>query len=455
MLKALKQWFGFATKKEATDENKLAICLRTLADAPPNLSLQDKIIVVCKGAQLALRKDGALPDNLREGEVCWILPGGDVRLPLKFRYEAKEIKATVILRFEGDRNFAFYAANVLASGKEGITESDLAEFVAGQWNGLLDVQNVTAEQLVANKPELIARFRTHLSLLLQENGFRCTGIESIEVQTSQIQEAKNEALPNDAVRELDEAIKQATTETGWEQLLDQLDDAGFKPRESDVDTLESLGNDYRERKVSAEDAALQIRRMIERNNLEIGLISERVARWNATEVKLRLLDSLDEKPEEYLLTAAISLERPEKVPSTWYMLRRHKVDEKLQKYLKSQSKTLTSLLESATKHQSGLENKAKLATSQQTLKRIADKLTMTPSLRGGTANMRSQQRGIDELVGAVRRSVTMIQLAEGLLRSLAAEDYPKEQYLTMVADLEATLMTLEREIDDRKNVYGV
>ena len=461
MLKALKEWFGFAVKKAATiegkEESKLANCLRTLADVPPGLSLNDKIIVVCKGAQLTLRKDGALPDTLKEGEVCWLLPGGDVRLPIVFHYEAREVRAVVVLRFEGDRNFALYVANLLATGKDGITEFDLALFVAGQWSELLAIQRVTLEQLSANKPELVARFRTHLSLLLQENGFRCVGIESIEVQTPQVQAAKPEALPKDplpniAVQELDAAIKQATTETGWEQLLDQLDDAGFAPRESDAETLETLGTDYRNRKVSAEDVALQIRRMIERNNLEVGLISERVARWNAMEVKLRLLDSLDGKPEEYLLTAAKSLEKPEKVPSTWYMLRRHKVDEKLQKYLKTQSKALTDLLESAMKRQSALENRAKLASSQQTLKRIADKLTMTPDLQN---NLRGRQRNIDELVAAVRRSVTTMQLSDGLLRSLASEDYPKEQYLATVADLEATLMTLEREIDDRKNVYGV
>jgi len=155
------------------------------------------------------------------------------------------------------------------------------------------------------------------------------------------------------------------------------------------------------------------------------------------------------------LTAAQSLKRPEKVPSTWYLLRRHKVDEKLQQYLKNATKHLGSLLESAAQRQSGIENKAKLAASQSTLKRIVDKLAMTPNLRAGSGNLRNQQRGIDELVQAVRRGVTTVQLAEGLLRSLVSEAYPKDQYLATVADLEATLKTLEREIDDRKNVYGV
>ena len=449
MLKALKQWFGFA-KKEANEENKLAICLRSLTTAS---DAKDKIVVVCKGAELTLRKDGALPDSLKIGEVCWLLPGGDVRLPITFQYDAREIRSVIVLRFEGDRRFALYAANLLASGKESITETELARFIAGQWSELMALQKIVPEQLLQS--EVVARFRTHLSLLLQENGFRCTGIESVEVQSPRTSEAKTPELPETVSQELDEAVKQATSESGWDQLLDQLDDAGFVPYASDAETLEQLGSDYRDKKVSAEDVALQIRKMLERNNLEIGLITERVARWNATEVKLRLLDSLDEKPEEYLLAAAKSLDKREKVPSTWYLLRRHKVDEKLQKYLKTTTKKLEGLLESAKSRQSGIENKAKLASSQSTLKRIADKLTMTPNLKSGSKNMRNQQRGIDELVQAVRRSVTATQLAEGLLRSLLAEDFAKEQYLVMVTDVNAALATLEREIDDRKNVYGV
>ena len=450
MLQALKQWFGFAKKKDAQDENHLAICLRTLADAP---SIQDKTVVVCKGSQMTLRKEDALPDRLDSGEVCWILPRNDIRLPVEFLYDAREIRAVVVLRFEGDRNFALYAANLLASGREDITEAALVEFVAGQWGELLTLQRIEVQQL--QKQDVASRFRTHLSLLLQENGFRCTGIESIEVGATEIPEPKAEALPEAVLQELDTAIKKSKSESDWNQLLDQLDDAGFVPRESDTDALKSLGDDYCDRKVSAEDAALQIRRMIERNNLEVGLITERVAQWNATEVKLRLLDSLDDKPVEYLLTAAESLGKPSKVPSTWYLLRRHRVDEKLQKYLKNETKTLQDLVESVVQRQTSLENKAKLVSSQSTLKRISDKLAMTPGLRSGSGSMQRRQRKLTELIQAVRRSVTTIQLAQGLLRNLASGDYPKELYVATVTDLEAMLTTLEREVDDRKNIYGV
>jgi hypothetical protein len=317
----------------------------------------------------------------------------------------------------------------------------------------MTLQNITAEQL--QKPDVATRFRAHLSLLLQENGFRCVGIESVELPVAKSSDAKPQELANDATQEITAAVKQATSESGWNDLLDQLDDAGFVPHTSDAETLEKLGSDYRDRKVSADDAALQIRRMIERNNLEIGLVSERVAQWNATDVKLRLLDSLDEKPEEYLLAATVAPGKSPKVPSTWYVLRQHKVDEKLQKYLNGAAKNLTGLLESAMQRQSNIEEKSKLASAQSTLKRIADKLAMTPDLWSGSKSMQRRQRNLDELVQAVRRSVTATQLAEGLMRSLAGEDYDKEQYLAMVADLNAALATLEREIDDRKNLYGV
>ena len=453
MLQALKQWFGFTRKKEAKDENNLAVCLRTLAQAPSTTSLQDKTIVVCKGAELKLRKKGALPDRLNPGEVCWILPSGDIRLPITFHYDAKEIQAVVLLRFEGDHHFVLYAANLVASKRECITKADLAEFVAGQWTELSTLQRIEPQQL--QNPAVIARFRPHLSLLLQENGFRCVGIEAIDVGSTKISESLDAELSDAATQELSEAVKKVKSESDWHQLLDQLDDAGFQPRESDIETLESLGNDYCNRKVPAEDALLQIRRMIERNNLEIGLITERVARWNATEVKLRLLNSQDDKPAEYFLLAANFPAKPDKVPSTWYMLRCHKIDEKLQKYLKTTTGNLINLLDVALKRQTSIENKSKLFSSQSSLRRIADKLAITPGLHSGSRSLQSRQRGIDELIQAVRRSITIIQLAEGMLRNLVSKDYTREQYFSMAADLEATLTTLEREIDDRKNIYGI
>ncbi len=454
MFQALKRWLGFAADKETKNDDRLAFCVRTL-DQAPQVSLQDKIVVVCRGAELTLRKEDSLPDRLNSGEVCWILPRNDIRLPIEFQYEAREIRAVVVLRFEGDRSFALHAANLLTSGRDGITEADFARFVAGQWNELLSLQKISTEQLSTRNSEVVSRFRTNLSLLLQENGFRCVGIEAIEVVAARTEETTAPQLPEAVSQELNNAVKQASTEAGWNRLLDQLDEAGFEPRESDVEKLESLGAEIRDRKIAVEDASLQIRKMIERNNLEIGLISERVARWNATDVKLRLLDSLDEKPEEYLLAAGKSLSKAEKVPSTWFVLRRHKVDEKLQKYLKSMTGKLTGLLESAMSRQAGLVNKAKLSPSQATLKRLSDKLGMTPGLLAGSGSLKRRQRKLDELIVTVRRSITAAQLAEGLLRSLVSENYPKEQYLATVADLEATLQTLENEIDDRKNIYGV
>lgn len=455
MLQALKNWFGFtAEKKAGSDDVPLAFCMQSPDRAPPT-SLQDKIVVVCRGPELSLRKEEALPDRLEPGEVCWILPRSDVRLPVDFLYGTREIRAVVVLRFEGDRAFALHAANLLVSGKREITGTDLARFVAGQWSELLSLQNIDPDRLSSRNPETVSRFRTNLSLLLQENGFRCVGIESIEVTDPRTPEPEDSKLPETVTAELNAAVKQVSTEADWDCLLDRLDEAGFEPGESNVEKLETLGEDYLARKISVEDASVRIGKMIERNNLEVGLISERAARWNATDAKLRLLDSLDGQPEEFLLKAGTESPGRSKVPSTWYLLRRQKIDEKLQKYLKSAVNRLETLSESARKRQSGLVDKAKLAPSQATLKRIADKIAMTPALRSGTGSMKRRQRRYDDLIAAVRRSVTATQLAEGLLRSLASEDYPKEQYLATVGDLEATLTTLENEITDRKNIYGV
>lgn len=454
MFQALKEWIDFAAGKETKNDDRLAFCLRTLARAPRE-SLKDKTIVVCRGPELSLRKEGALPERLEPGEVCWVLPAGDVRLPLKFQHENKEIRAVVVLRFEGDRRFALHAADLLASGKDGITEADLACFLAGQWGDLLSLRQISPERFSTQNSSVVSQFRVNLSMLLQENGFRCIEIESVEVLDACISETEPPKLPEAVSEELNAAVEQASTEAGWDRLLDQLDEVGFSPHESEVEALESLGDDYRDKKVSAGDAAAYIRKMIERNTLETKVISGRVARWNAMDVKLRLLDALAEKPEHYRLAATESLSKNEKVPGTWFVLRRHKVDEKLRKYLKSMSGKLAGLLDSATKRQTGLENKARLASTQATLKRISVKLDMTPGLKAGSGSMKRRQRKLDELIATVRRSVTATQLAEVLLRNLASGNYSKEQYLATVADLEATLAALENEIDDRKNVYGL
>lgn len=455
MLETLKKWLGFSGRKKTAPKDAPAVCCRTLADVPKTLDLQGKTIVVCRGDALTLRKESERPDRLAPGEVCWIVPGGDVRLPLDFQYETSQVRTEAVIRFEADAAFARYAATVTAAGDDRITRESLARFVAGQWCELLSLQGIDPEQLGKADAATTSTFRTHLSLLLQESGFRCVALESISVSGLKKTPETAEEFPADASRELDEAVAEANSEEGWNRLLDQLDDAGFRPSAVDAERLDFLGREYLDKKVSPEKTSLQIRKMIRRNNLETALIAEDVSRWNATDIKFRLLDDLDKKPEEFSLHSGSGGSGVSKAPSTWLILRRQKVDEKLRQYLKSSVGQLETRLESAIQRQKDIAGKSKFVRSQATLRRISDKIRMLPGLSTGGQGFRQKRLGYGELIEAVRCSITAVQLTDGILMKLADSDYMEAERDSLVADLEATLQTLESEIGKRKNVYGI
>ena len=449
MFETLKKWLGFTGQQKSRTSDALAVCYRSLADVPETLDLQDKTIVVCRGGSLALRKEKELPDRLSANEVCWIVPGGDTYLPLDFQYRTFQVHAETIIRFEADGAFARYAATQPTY----ITPESLAQFVAGQWCELLSLQGVDSERL--QESNNASKLRTHLSLLLQESGFRCVALEAISITGIKTKVETTEELPAEASDELRDAVAGADSEQNWERFLDQLDGAGFRPSMADAERLESLGKEFRDKSVSLDETTLQIQKMIRRKNLEIGLVAEDVARWNATDVKLRLLGSLGENPEEFLLQDGSDSGRLSRIPSTWHILRRKKVDEKLRQYLKNTAAQLNAKLETTAQRQSGLVAKSKFVKAQATLKRISDKIKMLPSLSSGGHGFKQKRQGFNELIEAVRRSITAVQLTDGILSKLAGNDYTETERDALLADLESTLQTLENEISQRKNIYGI
>ena len=450
MFEFLKSWFGMvkSAQGQTTDDHQLAMRYDRLGDVPAGESLRGKIVVLCRGRQLMLTTDEALPERLGTGEICWVVPNRDITLTPQVRAGDVSLTADVLVRFETDQTFAAYAY-----GRDSIARTELTALVTGQWSELAELERITGEQLLSGNTDVLSRFRTHLSLLLQEYGFRCVGIDNIR-KVDACETNETPVLSNDADAELKQAVTQAQSESAWENLLDRLDEAGFEPNMQTARQLESLGQDYVSRKISADETTSQIRRMIERKNLEISAIRRDTENWNATEVKLRLLDSVAANDEQFLLAASEKLPTNSRVPSTWYMLRKHNIDAKLQKYLRDSLSEMLIMLDSAKNRQSDFVAKSKLADSLATLKRLQDHLSMMPTLKPGHAKLRRQQRDLGELLDAVRRGVTSTQLAVGLLRKLATADYSPNEYESVVRDLENALNLLENDIIERKNVYA-
>ena len=185
----------------------MAIRYDRLADVPGGEALQEKTVAVCRGRQLVLTKeDGTLPERLAPGEACWVLPTDDVTLPV----QVGTIKADVRVRFEADHAFALFAV-----GRNQLTKDDLAQLVAGQWSELMTLDRLTSETLLNGDADVLARFRTHLSLLLQEYGFRCTNIGAITEVPEELVQAEIvpsvAALPNEAAAELQTAVARVKT----------------------------------------------------------------------------------------------------------------------------------------------------------------------------------------------------------------------------------------------------
>ncbi|MCL2625103.1 MAG: hypothetical protein FWD31_15685, partial [Planctomycetaceae bacterium] len=161
MFDFLRRWFGRAGKP-AADDRQLAVRYDRLADVPGGDALRDKTVVVCRGRQLVLTTDGTLPERLAPDEICWVVPKDDVTLPVQVATNDRTVKADVRLRFEADHAFALFAF-----GRDRLTRDELAQLVAVQWSELATLERITSDMLLGGDADAIARFRTHLSLLLQ------------------------------------------------------------------------------------------------------------------------------------------------------------------------------------------------------------------------------------------------------------------------------------------------
>lgn len=445
ILEQLKKWFRLSEKQSSRPCEPVAVGYHRLVDLPKEKTLNGWMIAVCRNGQLVLTKTAETPDKLNPNEVCWILPAGDVFLTVPLVIGEHTIQANVRIAFDPDHSLARFLY-----GCDKIEQADLVALVARQWQDLAELEQIAAEKLL-NNSVAIARFRAHLSLLLQEHGLRCVGIDRLEiVESEEIIEAEL-VVPDEVSAELVQAVEDVKNDDQWDQFLDGLDAAGF---ELDVDTvqkLETLGEEYLQRKQSAREVASEIRTIMQRKNRDIVAIKQSNRFWDPAVLRLRLTGD-EEKvvPENTGTTKIEILPKMMRRPSIWYIFRQTKIDETLQNYLQTALKEMENLLELIRNRENTIENKARLNDVRKTVLRLQDHTQTMPTLMPKPKTLRRKQRNIKELVKSVRRSTTSAGLAIGLLKKLAASNKTDENLQT---DLAMTLQRLENEIVNRKNIY--
>ena len=179
MFEKMKLWLGIVKKHVPDSTKPVAIGYHRKVDLPDGQNLTDRLIAVCRNGQLVLAKTGEAPDRLEPDEVCWVFQAGDVLLPLHAVMGENEIQADVRIAFDPDHTLARFLLD-----REKIGNSDILMIVSRCWSDLADLETVSTEKLLSDS-DAVSRFRRHLSLLLQEYGLRCVGIDRLEITRSE------------------------------------------------------------------------------------------------------------------------------------------------------------------------------------------------------------------------------------------------------------------------------
>lgn len=471
MFNFLKRWFFGGKKKDETAP--VAVGYARLADIPRGVSLADKTAVVCSGSRMTLFVENALPERLCAGELCWLVPAGDVAVTAEFSLRDVLVEMAVTLCFEADDHFAAYVLD-----RESITQEDLKTLVAGEMLAMAELESLTPEQLLPGNSEAESRFRwgklrAGLSLLLQQQGIRCTGVtgirklaevlENMPAEDAPGAEMAETEVPEEVRDEIRRTLLGVKSDADWDAFMDELGAAGAIPELEVAEEMDRLGAAYLAREMAAEAVSDKICALLERNARANRGARQNVANWNALATRMRWMDGLlgEESVETDTETLpaggdlAESLPKKLRRPGIWYILRRASADEKLQRFLVEAVTKMQGSLTLARTRLSDFSRKAELEKVGMMLNHIQQQLDMVPEMNAPTRQLRRQQRPTAELLSVLRRCVTGTQMAFGLLRDLAAEALTAEEFDAKAAELKAVLAVLDADVRNRRDVYGV
>ena len=254
MFDILKQWI-FRGEKNNIPELSLAVGYARLADIPKDrrdLSKKNQQAIVCCGDQMTLHSRNSLPERLRVGELCWLVPAGDIPLRVEFLLEGVPLVINLKIRFEPDHAFAAFVAQ-----RESLSEEKLKTVILSELLSLADQKKLTVAQLVSGDSAAYAKLRVDFSLLLQPLGMRCTRIDDIRKIAVK--------LPEKAREEIRQAISTLKTDAEWKEIMQELEDAGAIPNKKTADDLEHLSTTFLARKQPAEVVAEKIAEIVEEN----------------------------------------------------------------------------------------------------------------------------------------------------------------------------------------------
>ncbi len=464
----LKRWFFGAEEKKAA-EAPVAVGYARLADIPKGTVLAETLAVVCSGNRMTLFAKNSLPERLCGGELCWLVPADDVPLTVEFALWDVLLAMSVKVRFEADDHFAAYVLE-----RESISREDLETLVAGEFLALAELETLTPEQLLPGDSEAETRFRWNrlragLSLLLQQQGLRCTGITEIrKLAATQKKLAPEEAagaaaitlVPAEVRSEIRQTLEAVKSDADWDVFMDQMGEAGAISGMDVAAKMDALGAAYLAREMAAEAVSDKICELLARNDRQNRGARQNVANWNALSTRLRWMDMMtaDAEPadvETFPKNAELAKLLPKKLrgPSIWYIFRRASADEKLQRFLVESVTKMQGSLTLARTRLTDFSQKAELEKAGMLLSQIQQQLGMVPAISAPTRQLRHKQRPTAELLAILRRSVTSTQMAFGLLRDLAADSLTKTEFDAKAAQLQAVLTVLDADVRSRRKLY--
>ncbi|NQT37998.1 MAG: hypothetical protein HQ581_10940 [Planctomycetes bacterium] len=445
------------------------------------------VVCVLQGKTLTNVCRDEPPGSVAAGEICWLVPTDDIALPVRIEIGEEFLAADVAVRLETDPSIASLLHN-----RTEVTRNELLALVTSELAGLVDLLGFeTAEAAVAQDGEGLERLRAKLSLLLQSNGLRCTGVaalrvvkpEEVEEEIAQaiiLEDEPTEEPANDVTRvmaaadggppqpaepvtaeqlepALAKAVGQVKTDDAWEDLLGQLETGGLPVDGQSAAELDDLGQQVLDGTVRSGDVAARIRGMAEAARHRAGVPTPDLSRWQGLALRMQLADTTpesidDSQPPSEGVAGFGRKEARLRRPRTWWILRRKKVDDRLRGFLKESVGTVSTTLGSYRRGLKEVRPAARVRELDQQISLIADLLATVPTLTPRLKKLRLDRRQVKELVRNVERAVTAAEMMQAQARHLVATPPGTDAWDQALAETRIALDTLEQHLRARRAV---
>ena len=422
---------------------------------PENRVPQDQMLCIFQQDRLVNFYRDDDPPERQPGESWWLVPRNDVVLTISLEVAEKTYSSDVSVRFEAEANLL-----KLLNAQQGLTQNDLVALVTSQLAGLLEMLEYLSDgsMLEASSSDQ-ERIRAKLSLVLQNQGLRCTGIGNWQV-VEQAPPAEEPTSPEpveeqddpESTNELVEAVQQVNEPAQWDGLMATLEAGGCQFDEEAANELDELGQQVLTHNMPAKNVANRLRQLVQQARERAQIPQPDLQRWRGLDMRLEANlpvenDAASSKPGDLPLTVT-----KKRRPWTWWILSHRGVDDRLLQFLHQNLTHLRGQFDTYSSDKSSQQGLVALRRVDQQLSMALDLLETVPTLSPKRSAVRIDRNRLKPLVRHVEAAVTAIETVQAEIKLLQKLTPGDEDWTESCQAICEALQHLNNHLRQRREV---